>query len=227
MTSGTFHISRFTPPFNLTMSVWAIIPVKSLYQSKSRLARVLSAGQRAELTGQLLRRTLAVLAQSPAIDQLLVVSNDAAVLEIAAQYGAATLREGPKPGLNSAITQAVQVATAHQAAAALILPADLPFIQPEDIAMMVEAAETTHSSILTSQHSSEIVICPDHKDEGTNALLLNLPSSFTFHYGVSSFSRHLQKVEQLGLACHVVHAPGLKFDLDTEEDWWFFWNSGS
>jgi 2-phospho-L-lactate guanylyltransferase (CobY/MobA/RfbA family) len=211
------------------MSIWAVIPVKFLYQSKSRLARVLSAGQRAELTGQLLRRTLAVLAQSPAIDQLLVVSNDAAVLEIAAQYSAATLREGPKPGLNSAITQAVQVATAHQATAALILPADLPFIQSEDIAMMVEAAETAAADtsywgngyVYAGRPTERplMVICPDHKDDGTNALLLNLPSSFTFHYGVSSFNRHLQKAEQLGLACQVVHAPGLKFDLDTEEDW--------
>jgi len=40
--------------------MWAIVPVKELANSKSRLAAVLSAEERAALTRRLLRRTLGV-----------------------------------------------------------------------------------------------------------------------------------------------------------------------
>ncbi|MFN2189200.1 MAG: 2-phospho-L-lactate guanylyltransferase, partial [Candidatus Promineifilaceae bacterium] len=40
------------------MKIWAIIPVKPLYDSKSRLAEVLTPEERAELTRRLLESTI-------------------------------------------------------------------------------------------------------------------------------------------------------------------------
>ena len=65
------------------MIIWAIIPVKPLRDSKSRLAHILSSDQRADLTSRLLGRTLDTLNDVMAITQTLVVSRDPAALKVA------------------------------------------------------------------------------------------------------------------------------------------------
>ena len=67
--------------------------------------------------------------------------------------------------------------------------------------------------------SPVLAICPDEAEDGTNALLLAPPGDFTFRYGPGSFRAHLAEAERRGRAAHVVPAPGLRFDLDTESDW--------
>lgn len=201
--------------------ICAIIPVKAGHESKGRLAHLLSAEERAELIRSFLRRTLAVLNQVPAVERTLVVSPDPAVLAVARRYGASTLFEEGVPGLNTAVTRAVGVATAARATAALILPADLPFIQIEDVAMMLAAGGVMngHGRNGGSGRPPMMVICPDSDNQGTNALLISLPADFVFQYGPGSFHRHCQEADRLGFSSQVVHSPGLTFDLDTEEDW--------
>jgi len=203
------------------MTIWAIIPVKAGHESKSRLAHLLTAEERAEVIRSFLSRTLALLNQAPAVAQTLVVSRDPAVLALARRYSALALFEEGVPGLNSAVTQAVRVATAGQATAALILPADLPFIQIEDVAMMLAAggAMSGHECNGGSGLPPIMAICPDRDNQGTNALLISLPADFVFQYGPRSFQRHCQEAHRLGLSSQVVDSPGLTFDLDTEADW--------
>ncbi len=62
-------------------------------------------------------------------------------------------------------------------------------------------------------------LCSDEVGDGTNALLLAPPGNFTFHYGPGSFGHHVAEATGRGRACHMIHAPGLRFDLDTESDW--------
>ncbi|MEJ2746624.1 MAG: 2-phospho-L-lactate guanylyltransferase [Anaerolineae bacterium] len=185
------------------------MPVKSLPESKQRLAHILSAEERAELIHHFLTHTLTVLNQSDVVDQILVISSDARVLATAQTYGAAVLVETAVHGLNPAVTQAVQFAADSGATAVLILPADLPFIEPEDVAIMVT----------TGSNGPRAILCADDKGSGTNALLISPPKGFAFHYGENSFQQHLQEAHQRGLHPIIIHAPGLKFDLDTEEDW--------
>ena len=64
-----------------------------------------------------------------------------------------------------------------------------------------------------------LAVCPDEAEDGTNALLLAPPGDFTFRYGPGSFRAHLAEAERRGRPAHVVPAPGLRFDLDTESDW--------
>jgi 2-phospho-L-lactate guanylyltransferase len=190
-------------------SIWAIVPVKPLPESKRRLAHILSVVERADLIHRFLTHTLTVLNQSGVVDRILVVSSDERVLATAQMHGADLLVETAVRGLNPAVTHAAQFAADSGATAVLILPADLPFIEREDVVIMVQAG----------MHNPCAVICSDDKGSGTNALLISPPNAFTFHYGVDSFQHHLHEAAQHGLAPHIVHAPGLKFDLDTEEDW--------
>jgi 2-phospho-L-lactate/phosphoenolpyruvate guanylyltransferase len=204
------------------MNVWAIVPVKPLRDSKSRLAHILSPDQRAELTAQLLVRTLEVLNQVRDIHRIMVVSRDPAALKIARQQGAVTFGEGDRQELNLALSRAAHIASAQQAEAVLILPSDLPLITAEDVAMVLAGIipETNgHHANGYYYQTRAIAICPDHMNDGTNAILVCPPSGFNFQYGTGSFDGHLREAARLGMARRIIHAPGLKFDLDTEEDW--------
>lgn len=196
------------------MTIWAVIPVKPLRDSKSRLAHILTPDQRAELTSQLLQRTLHAIKESEQIYRTLVISRDPAVLKLARQEGVFTFNEGDRQGLNPAVTRAAGVTAARRADSILILPADLPFITAEDIVKF-----TLPLPADTEQTHDLAIICPDLEYEGTNALLLSPPLEFTFQYGVGSFHKHKQETLKRQRRLIIVELPGIQFDVDTEEDW--------
>lgn len=190
------------------MSICAIIPVKKLTESKSRLSQVLSVDERAELVAQFLRHELEVLRQVAAIEQVVVVSSDPVILQLAQAQGAAVLPEEQSEGLNVAVTRGVAWAREGGKTAVLILPVDLPFLHPNDI-----------TRLLAAYDDQRLVISPDGRQEGTNALLLPPLPAFTFHYGQNSLSQHLAEAQRHQLQTSLVIAPGLLFDLDTLDDW--------
>ncbi len=203
------------------MIIWAIIPVKPLKYSKSRLAHILSTEERAELTSNILKRTLGVVNEAPLISRTLVVSRDTAVLKVARQIGASTYGETEKQDLNLALTRAAHIAIAQKADGILILPADLPFITSKDIVAIIETAGANHQygSNGYSFKRRTMVICSDHNNDGTNALLVSPPTGFNFQYGPGSFTKHLAEAEHLGMNSTTLSRPNIEFDLDTEEDW--------
>jgi 2-phospho-L-lactate guanylyltransferase len=189
------------------METWAIIPVKSLAQTKSRLTAVLSPSERADLTLFMLERTIGVL-QAAGIGKLVVVSRDTAVTHLATQHGALTLAEPPGAGLNEAIQEGVRLATLGHADRVLVLPADLPFLTADDVTLVCQDS-TCHT----------ITICPDRHEQGTNGLLLPLPTNFAFQFGEGSFQKHVMNARYGRLTPHLIRTPGWQFDLDTVEDW--------
>ena len=226
------------------MPTHAIIPVKYLHDSKRRLAHLLSAEARADLIGRFLDNLVLTLSAAPGIDRTLVVTCDPAVVQLAQRRGADVLLESAADGLNTAAARGAVHALAGGASAVLLLPADLPFARVEDIEAMLRPLEqvpgsrfqvpgkehpplaTRHSPLATSSLEPGtwnlapiLAICPDETEDGTNALLLAPPGDFTFRYGPGSFRAHLAEAARRGRPAHVVPAPGLRFDLDTESDW--------
>ncbi len=210
------------------MTTWAVVPVKPLRYGKSRLAHILSPEERAALTTSMLNRTLEMLNNVPGIFRSLVISRDPSALKIARNYGAYTYGEGDKQDLNVALTRAAHLAAAQEATGILVIPADLPLITAEDIGMMlpevVPGLSGGHPRHFGNggpprQRPRAIAICGDRSGNGTNALYVTPPLGFEFRYGDGSFQRHLEEAERLGMHSRIVHAPGLKFDLDTEDDW--------
>ena len=191
------------------MTIWAILPVKPLSQSKTRLAPILSQAERATLTQQLLEHTLEVLQAVPQIDQILVVSRDETVLNTARRYHTLTFTESAPFELKTAVTQATKYATLQAVDSILIIPADLPFLQAYEI-----------QNILNKVSSSEsCIICPDEKQNGTNAFILPPSTNFQFQYGPNSYQKHLIEAKRLNLTIQTITTPGISFDLDTEADW--------
>ena len=191
------------------MNIWAILPVKPLSQSKTRLAHILSQAERATLTQHLLEHTLEILQAVPQIDQILVVSRDETVLNTARRYHTHTFTESAPFELKTAVTQATKYATLQAVDRILIIPADLPFLQAYEI-----------QNILNKVSSSEsCIICPDEKQNGTNAFILPPSTNFQFQYGPNSYQKHLIEAKRLNLTIQTITTPGISFDLDTEADW--------
>jgi 2-phospho-L-lactate guanylyltransferase len=203
------------------MNIWLIIPVKSLKESKSRLANVLTEDQRKELTWVLLLQLIEVSRQVSQIQQILIVTPDPKVESLVSPHVAITLLESGKQGLNGALAESRDYAVAD-ADCILILPCDLPFITRLDIEMLLAPLADLDSRSISGdpqQNGPLMVICPDQHGDGTNALLLCEPMDFTFYYGPDSFRKHLEEASLRGLKINRVEPDGVKFDLDREEDW--------
>jgi 2-phospho-L-lactate guanylyltransferase len=190
------------------LSLWAIVPVKALHESKSRLREVLTPEQRVDLSREMLLNTLRVLAEVPEIERTLVVSADPTVLALAQEHGAEALEERGSPSLNRALTQSTVLAREIELEAVLVLPADLPLIQAEDVRALIEAL----------QAPPIVVIAPDRRHRGTNALLVAPPGTIEYGFGPDSFERHIRSAETAGARVEIIELPTLGLDLDAPED---------
>lgn len=189
------------------MSLWAIIPVKPLKNAKSRLSPVLLPDQRFELAQAMLRHVLSVTTTVQPITGVLVISRDTKALAIARDLGAKTLQEGAMSNLNPALMRATMVVKSWRADAVLILPADLPFLNADDIRGMIQLAV-----------DRSIVIATDNARDGTNALLVRPAGAIEFEYGGGSFDRHLRRAAAAGLQAFTFQSDRLALDIDLPED---------
>jgi 2-phospho-L-lactate/phosphoenolpyruvate guanylyltransferase len=191
------------------MSLWAIVPVKPLRRGKSRLSEILSEDERARLNHQLYRHTIDVLKQVDEISDILVVSRDSDVLTEAREAGVRTVTENGSPELNNALRRASLFSKAFSPEGILIVPADLPMLQPEDVADFLD-------------HRAEapmIIITPDRRGEGTNMLFVNPADLLTFSFGQESFSNHCRLAEGRGAKVVICHNDRIALDLDVPEDY--------
>lgn len=190
------------------MTVWAIVPSKPLYRSKSRLSQVLSREQRARLSERLLINTLRVLRDVNGIDRTLVVSRDSQALSRARDFDARTVTERGHPELNKALQRATVVAQSYGVSGVLVLPADLPLLTVEDVEQLL--APVGEDPI--------VVIAPDRKGVGTNALLVAPPGLIEYGFGDDSFNQHAARAREAGARLEICNLPNLGLDLDEPGD---------
>jgi len=190
------------------MTLWAIVPVKPLRRGKSRLSGVLSEDERTALNQSMLVNTIKTLKAVPEIDIILVVSRDPSALALAREYEARTVLEDGSPELNTALRRAAKVAQTYQAHEILVLPADLPLIRPSDV----------QNFIAHSGHPPEVIIAPDRRRDGTNALYINPADLIDFSYGEGSFNLHIEKAKTAAARVEIVEDAAFALDLDLPED---------
>lgn len=190
--------------------IWAVIPVKQLAKTKTRLAAVLSAEERAALTAHLLQRLLRQINGVPQIGDVVVVTRDATIREIARQHNAWVVAESEGEGLNTAVSLGVKFATQQGAAFALILPSDLPLVTANDLSWFLQPDIWGETAVS---------ICSDDENLGTNALLIPTNSDFNFFYGANSFEQHTSESARLGLPLLQKTNANIQFDIDTVKDW--------
>ena len=190
------------------MTTWAIVPVKPLRRAKSRLGSVLGAEERLALSREMLNRVLEALVGVPEIERTLLVSRDSEAMALARHHGARTLSERPPIDLNQALQQATRAAVGSGASAVLVVPADLPLVTADDLRELVSLAESP----------PVVVIAPDRRQAGTNALLASPAGLIEYAFGPSSFDRHCALALAAGARVLVCDRPGLALDLDLPED---------
>lgn len=185
--------------------VIAVVPMKPLEDSKTRLRRSFSPNQREDLALGMLRRVIMVL-RAAQVDQFWVVGGDRRVKNLTRNSAGMWLEELGK-NLNETVAKAFgQVFERRKSA--MYVAADLPFLKSSDI----------HSLIQASRRQSNISLAPARRDGGTNAILVPAGIPFFPELGPHSFTKHLSQAAKLGVSVAICSSPGLGFDLDTPED---------
>lgn len=200
----------------------ALIPVKRLEQSKSRLLPQLPDGDRQALTLAMLEDLIEALQATPGLDRIAVTTPDPAVAEHASRAGAQILMR-PEPGLNAALEEG---RTRLRAAmdpeeALLIVLGDVAGALPEDFARLLAAASQSDPRD-DLQHEpaalpSGVWLAPS-SDGGTSALLQRPADLIPCSFGRDSAKRHREAAAVVGAAYHELTLPSLAIDLDAPED---------
>ena len=183
----------------------ALVPVKTLVRAKSRLAGTLDLPARARLMHDTLRRTLQALKEIESISAIAVITRDAEVSGWASEWGAHVVHEHDE-GLNESLREARTLFAA--ADALLVVPADLGWLDGEDIRAMAALATRTPS----------VIIAPDRHERGTNALLLRPPGIIDFCFGADSAHQHAARAEAQGVTPQWYRSSSTSLDVDEPED---------
>ncbi len=150
----------------------------------------------------MLDHVLSVLSRAEGVDRVAVVSPERGALP-----ARVITLDDPGGGLNEALTAAALAARCRGAGRLLVVHADLPLLEPEEVTALIEASQ-----------ASGLAIAPDRHGQGTNALCLSWPPAIRFEFGPDSFRKHLAQAAARGLSPAVVRLPGLAFDVDEPDD---------
>ncbi|HVS13883.1 MAG TPA: 2-phospho-L-lactate guanylyltransferase [Thermoanaerobaculia bacterium] len=190
---------------------WALVPVKSPRDAKSRLAAVLGPAERAALVEHMLRDVLAALRSCTRLAGIALITPDSEVAALAEREGAHPLEEDPReerPGPNAAIRQARHLLAQRGATAMLVVPGDVPLLTGAAVARLLDALPATGG----------VVIAPDAARVGTNALLCAPPGLIDPAFGPGSFVEHQARARRAGVEPIVLALPELALDLDEPAD---------
>lgn len=190
------------------MNIWAIIPVKPLNRSKSRLSPIVSPEGRKSLSRQMLERTLATLKGVKDISGILLISRDTSALTLGRKFGAQTLAESGAPELNASLNRATQVVSTYNASGILLVASDVPLMSRTDIESMINM----------SQDQLSLVIASDRHRKGTNAMLVRPPGLITYRFGEDSFQKHIAEAREMGAVVTIYHSKTIELDVDTPSD---------
>jgi 2-phospho-L-lactate guanylyltransferase len=188
--------------------LWAVLPAKGFGHAKSRLGEVLTDPVRAAFARGLFEHVLGTMRATTEIANVLVLTDDDEVEQLARARGARVLRDEPGGGLARIIDAGLAKVAELGAEAALVCMADLPHVSPEDL------RAAAHGLL---QHA--VVVAPDAGEAGTNLLALKPATLFASCFGrADSFQRHLARAEEEGQQTVVLRVRGLCFDVDGPED---------
>src|SRR4051812_6374230 len=176
------------------MKTVAVVPMKNLSEVKSRLAGTISQGQRSALALDMLQHVLGAISASGVIDAIAVISPEPAALGL--PPGVTGLEETGS-GLNNVLEQGRKWAASTGAGALLVVLADLPLLTPQDISAMAGLAAGPDT----------VVLAPDRRGVGTNAMFVRPISRAHFSFGTSSYPVHRSRYIEAGMAVRTYSSP--------------------
>jgi 2-phospho-L-lactate guanylyltransferase len=185
-------------------SITAVVPMKPLAESKTRLGGHLSDDERAELSAAMLRSVLGALRDS-SVSETVVVGGDHHVRAIASDGG---VRWKPDRFLDLNLAVDDEFGSVWRSGrVAAYIPADLPLVTVAEVDDMLNFAAGSRA----------ITICPAH-DGGTNGLVVPPCRGFSPRLGSQSHRRHRELAAELGIEVREFCSPGFVLDVDTIDD---------
>jgi 2-phospho-L-lactate guanylyltransferase len=194
--------------------IWGVIPVKSFRAAKSRLSGLLSPRQRAELARTMFEHVHNTLRLSEHLDGILVVTDSEDIARRASNMGVRALRDPPDDGSGRhPLTQVVEAALTHLAGlrvdVGLVVMGDLPELRITDIELIKRA-----------KVDNDVIISPDRRSTGTNALCASVDAGLALHFGQpDSFARHRRAAQERGLSVQIYRSPTVALDIDVAADY--------
>ncbi len=180
-----------------------VVPAKRLEAAKTRLTPLTGGGRaggvHAELVLALLADTVAAARACPAVDDVVVVTDDARAAATVRALGARTVPDEPDGGLNPALAHGARAAASPAVAA---LSSDLPALRPAELAAALAAAAAAPRGFVADA-------------AGTGTTLLTAAGvPLDPRFGRDSAAAHAAS----GARALAGDWPGLRRDVDTPAD---------
>jgi 2-phospho-L-lactate guanylyltransferase len=185
---------------------WAVIPVKGLTESKTRLSGNLHGDKRRAFVEALLEDVLSSVIRSRVYGTIVVISTDENVGSRVRSHGVSFVKQ-TNAGLNRAIDQTNRIALEGHARSVTTVLADIPLVEPRDFKELSNLGSATH----------RVVLAPSLKG-GTNVMLTSPPGAVSPSYGRWSYSKHLRQAQLSGVNVYSISNPRISFDIDTTSD---------
>src|SRR5438034_3606552 len=180
-----------------------LVPVKNLENAKQRLASVLDQDTRTELAQAMLHDVLDALSACCSYSEISLVTSDPFVLDLAQAFSFQVIPDATNRSETDAIEMATQLCESRGVESTLVIPADIPLIQPSEVTAILQAAPEKGS-----------VLVPAADGRGTNAIFRRPAALFPLRFGNDSFKPHLAAARAPGKPCVVLSSPGIPLDID-------------
>ena len=184
-----------------------LIPVKNSSSAKQRLASLLDQPARTALAQAMLRDVLSALDAWSRNSAVAVVTSDPYAVELARGYDFEVIADPGNPGETGAIEMATRICVERGIESTLVIPADIPLIQPWELDQIMKHAP---------QEGSLLVPAADGR--GTNAAFRRPANLFPLRFGNDSFKPHHAAAQATGKPCIVLNLPGIAVDVDNPSD---------
>ena len=187
----------------------AVVPVKELSRSKSRLLPELSRAELEALALAMAEDVLSALLATPEIKRVAVATPDEQIARAARELGAEALH-GPDTGLNSAIDESVLKLGLSEEAPLLVVLGDVAGAEPSDFSRLFTR--------LSAQPAGPAAVLAPSRDGGTSALLRRPAQCMPACFGPQSAARHREAAAAAGVPIWIEECESLALDLDQVED---------
>jgi 2-phospho-L-lactate guanylyltransferase len=184
-----------------------LVPVKNSSSAKQRLASVLDQQSRTLLAQAMLHDVLSALDAWPHRPAVALVTSDPYAMELAQGYNFEIFPDPDNPGETGAIEMATRICEERGIESTLVIPADIPLIQPWELEEILKHAPQEGS-----------VLVPAADGRGTNAAFRRPANLFPLRFGNDSFKPHHAAARATGKPCVVLNLPSIAVDVDNPSD---------
>lgn len=183
------------------MKVVIVVLVRDPRRAKTRLRGSLVPAERERLATAMLDD---VMTAATATGWPVLVVTDARWIAARAKAAGAAASVMRARGTRDGAARGLRRAAREGADAALVIAADIPLVRTADLRRIAAAGRR-----------SDVVIVPDRRRSGTNALYVRPPSRIAPHFGRDSFAAHRAAAGDAG---RVLPLARLGLDVDTPAD---------